>query len=141
MNNEPIEFEINGKKHKVKRLNNWVALKMSQYVVEAELERSNNQDIKITSLVKNRLLTPKCISLIILRSTLKVSLFHWLYWRYLHYFKTQEDYTHILDAVLNSEESIFFFRNLGSLQQSNVLETEMTQENTKSIALKHQSAQ
>lgn len=141
MNNDPKVFKVGKKTYKIERLDNWVSLQMSKLVIESELlhGEDNDRGRMLSSIIQNRTLAPKCISLMMLKSTIKVKLFHWIRWRWLHYFSSQEDYQPILEAILNDQDTMFFFQNMASLQSSNILESEMTRTSTKSIAAKHAS--
>lgn len=141
LDNSKLEFKVGNKKYKIARLSNWVALKMSKYILNAEsLQGSDlDRDAKLKSIVANRTIAPKCISLMMLKSAIKVKLFHWFKWRQLHYLKSQEDYAGILDKILNDQDTMFFFQNMASLQASNILESQMTEMSTKNIIARHTS--
>lgn len=142
MTNAPAEFYVGRRKYKIKRLSNWPALKMSKYIAQSEFiatSEDKSTDKIMLSLVMNRTLAPKCISLMMLKRPLKVFLFHAIQWRWLHLFYSQEEYSEILQGALNGSESNFFFQNTAFLQASNILTMEMTRADTKSIAQKHAS--
>lgn len=137
--NTPKEFKVGGKEYKIHRLGNWVSSQMSKLIIEAELVYGDGSDREslLKSVLNNRKLAPKCISLMMLKSTIKVKLFHWFKWRQLHYFYSQEDYKGILDNILNDQDTMFFFQNMALLQSYNQLESQVATESTKSIIAKH----
>lgn len=139
--NNPKEFSVGGKKYKIHRLSNWVSLKMSELIIESESMHGveGTRSEMLNAIVRNRTLAPKCISLIMLKSTIKVKLFHWIKWRMLHWFGNQEEYNGILDQILNDQDTMFFFQNIALLQSSNMMESEMTMMSTKNIIAEHGS--
>ncbi|WAX17114.1 hypothetical protein PF672P1_00056 [Parabacteroides phage PF672P1] len=139
--NAPVEFDVMGKKYRISHLCNWVSWKMAKYIIKADLLRTEDKEQMFVSFDQNRKLVPKCISLMILKSPVKVALFHWIHWRYLHVFMSQHEYNIILEKILNNTDIRFFFRNMALLQANNDLETEMTMESTKNITQKHVSRQ
>jgi hypothetical protein len=69
------------KEIKIRRLVNAVAKKFDRYTAEAEMSYKDGE--VLLNMTKNRNLIPKSVSLIILGSWLRVSLFHWIHWRIL----------------------------------------------------------
>lgn len=139
--NEKKEFKLGRRTYKIHRLGNWVSLKMSKLILDAESSHGVEGTRKemINAIIKNRTLAPKCISIMILKTPINVTLFHWITWRLLHVFYSQEDYNSVLDKILNDQDTMFFFHNMASLQSSNILEREMTEMSTKSIIAKRGS--
>ena len=143
MDNTPIEFMVGKKKYRVKRLGNWVSGRIDKLVAKSQFIQTTddkNPEQTITTMVMNRRIVPKCIAYMILRHPVKVFLFHWIYWRYLHVFFGQDEYHQILQNMYSGEEARFFFHNMTFLQLNNTLTIEMTKADMKNTAQKLASA-
>lgn len=133
MDNDKIVIQIGKRKFKAKRLTNWASGKITKLILKGELLLSEDKKQTMVSFNENRTLAPKCLSLAILGSWWRVKLFHWVFWRYLHYNFTQEQYSPAINKVLDFSDVKFFFLNTASLQGSVEVEEKMTSQTTKSI--------
>lgn len=139
MDNDAIEILVGKKKYKIKRLGNWVSGRIDKLIAQCQfIQTEDKTDTKkvITTMSLNREVVPKCLSYMILKNPIKVFFFHWIYWRYLHLFFGQYDYSQILQQMYSGEEAQFFFRNMTSLQMNNMLTMEMTRADMRNIAQK-----
>lgn len=115
-NNERIDVMLGKKKIKIKRLVNAIAEKFDRYTAEAEISYSEKG--LLVNMSNNRKLVPKCVSLLVLHSWVKVKLFHWIYWRWLHIRYEQAELSPILEAGLGLGEYNWLLRNMLYLQDN-----------------------
>lgn len=125
--NDHIEVMLGNKKIKIKRLVNAIAEKFDRYTAEAEISYSENG--LLVNMSNNRKLVPKCVSLLVLHSWIKVKLFHWAYWRWLHLKYTQGELSPVLEAGLSLGEYNWLLKNLVCLQDN----SQIIQKATKGI--------
>jgi len=118
-NNETIISNLGNNKVKIKRLNNAIAEKFDRYTAEAEISYAENG--LLINMSNNRKLVPKCVSLLILHSWIKVHLFHWAYWRLLHIKYSQKELGEPLKAGLGLGEYNGLLSNLVYLQDNSQL--------------------
>lgn len=84
---------------------------------------------------------PKIISIAILKTPLKIKLFHWYLWRKLDKKYDQRDYDQIIGKIISNSDVAFFSKNLASLHAAAMMEAEITKETITSIAAKLKSEQ
>ena len=125
--NDHIEVMLGKKKIKIKRLVNAIAEKFDRYTAEAEISYSEKG--LIVNMSNNRKLVPKCVSLLVLHSWIKVKLFHWIYWRWLHIKYEQAELSSVLEAGLSMGEFNWLLKNLVCLQDN----SQIIQKATKGI--------
>jgi len=141
IDNDSIFINIGKKTFKCKRLTNWASGKITKLILKGELMLSDDKQQTLVSFNKNRQLAPKCLSLAILGSWWKIKLFHPIFWRWLNYNFTQDQYTKAINKVLDFSDVKFFFLNMASLQGLVEVEQKMTNQTTKSIIQSQKSDQ
>lgn len=74
-------------------------------------------------IVEHRKMVAKYVAYLSLGNVLWACLFHWIYWRYLYGFKTQEDMQEVLEKILgdDNKEAGTFFASLGWIQANHSL--------------------
>lgn len=141
--NAPISTKGMKWKLSCKRVGNAVCARFSKNIAAVGLMYDSDKSKLAEVMMKNRKLAPKSISLIYLRNPIYIFLFHWIFWRYIHWFKTTEEMAPILHAVLTKqgEEVGFFLHCMKSQQDSNVLQEMMSTQSITSIMQKHKSGE
>lgn len=135
-----LEITVGRKKYRIKHLKNSVAERLDRYIAKGEVEYSDDKGVLLANMSKNRKLVPKCLSLMILGSFFKVMFFHWIYWRYLHIFKSQAEMQKVLEPAFEMNDVGFFFQNMVSLQANSRMIQKMAKTSTITIARKQDSA-
>jgi hypothetical protein len=115
--NEKISVRLGEREIKIRRLTNAVAERFDKYTAEAEMSYKDGE--LLLNMGKNRKLIPKSVSLIILGSWLKVTLFHWIYWRWLHIHYDQSELGTVLREGISMGECNALCLNLLYLQDNN----------------------
>lgn len=138
--NEATRVSLRGKVYSIRAMKNAVSEKMDRYIAKANLSYSEDKSKLLVNMSENRKLVPKCLSLMLLGTFLRVKLFHFFYWRYLHIKCSQEEMAPVLNECFEVNNVGFFFQNLASLQGNCQLIERMTMENTISISAKQRLA-
>lgn len=128
--NMPTEIPLGRKMIKVRPQTNAVAERMDCYITKAELSLSEDSTQMLVNMSRNRALIPKCLSLIILHSWIKVTLFHWIYWRYLHRRYSMNDMALTLERAQLLSDAGSFFVSTASLQANCRMIQRMSEVNT-----------
>jgi len=134
--NDPKYFELGGRKYRIYPMTNAVAERADKYVAQrsVELTPTDNVGELVLNLSKNRKVLPKYVSLLMLHSWLKVTLFHWIHWRYIH----RKYPLSVLAAIYRECSSLndvgIFFQFTASLQANSRLIKRMSEANTSVIA-------
>lgn len=89
--------------------------------ISAEETSDSNYKQMTVNMNANRTLAPKVCSIAILHNPIYIFLFHWVYWRYLHWFYTQMDFKVLLEAIFGRGELRDFFTNMVFLRESNAI--------------------
>lgn len=136
--NKPIPVEGMKWKLSCKRVGNAVSGRFSKLTSEVELLYGDDSSKLLSIMDKNRHLAPKSISLIYLRNPIYIFLFHWIFWRYIHQFKSNAEMLPLLQRVLlkQSQEATDFFGSVTLIQHNNLLQKMMTTQSTGSIIAK-----
>ena len=113
-----------------KRVGNAVAGKIAELTLKAKELGKNKNVSTLRKMRVNRMLVAKAISFIRLHNMIEVTLFHWIYWRYVHWFMPTWKMRAIYDAVLNraNSECTEFFQCASYLQANNILQERMATE-------------
>lgn len=138
--NEKLSFTLGKKTYKVQRLCNWTSRKINRLICELQRKKLDTVEDVINS-DEDRVLMPKIISIAILKTPLKIKLFHWYLWRKLDKKYDQRDYDQIIGKIISNSDVAFFSKNLASLHAAAMMEAEITKETITSIAAKLKSEQ
>lgn len=141
--NEPRVIKLGEKTYKLKPMTNAVSEMADRYIAErsVELKEAENGKELIVNMSKNRTVIPKYISLLMLHSWLKVKLFHWIHWRYLHAKYPLSIMFEIYKEFMDLNDVSVFFQFTASLQENNRLIKRMSETNTQTIRQEHKSDQ
>lgn len=139
--NATMEINVDKWRYHAKRVGNAVAGKMAVYTVEAKNISKDKNISTIKKMQVNRKLVAKAISLIMLHNMFKVILFHWICWRWIHWFMPTWKMKAIYDAVLNkaNTECTDFFQCVSFLQANNIIQETMATETIQTILQKQNS--
>ena len=128
-------YKMGRKAFRIKPMTNAVATRVDRLVAlrSEELRPADNPKELLLNLTKNRTLLPKCLSYMILHGWFKVTFFHWIYWRYLHFTYTTNEMLDVYKEVneMNSIQSFFTF--MASLQETSRLIKRMSETNIQTI--------
>ena len=123
-------FDVQLGKHtfKVKYLKPYASSKFSCEVTKKMGRLTSGDDIDkvLACMAENAKLAPKCLSYAILGSLVKITLFHWMFWRWIYYTKTQREIFTALEKVIAPLDLGFFLNNLELLENMNYLTKKMT---------------
>lgn len=141
--NEPRVIKLGGKTYKLKPMTNAVSEMADRYIASRSVELKEAESGKelIVNMSKNRTVIPKYISLLMLHSWLKVKLFHWIHWRYLHAHYPLSTMFELYKEFMNLNDVGDFFQFTASLQENNRLIKRMSETNTQIIRQEHKSDQ
>lgn len=128
--NADIQIEIGKWRVHAKRVGNAVAGKMAELTLQAKELGQNKNVSTLKKMRVNRKLVAKALSLIRLHNMISVKLFHWAYWRCIHWFMPTWKIKAIYDAILNqaNTECTDFFQCASYLQANNILQEKMATE-------------
>jgi len=134
-NNLPFDVKVGNKTFKVKYLTSYCSSRFS-YEISKKLERlSDGTDITkvLKCVAENATLAPKCLSIVILGSYIKIKLFHWIFWRWLHFTKTNRELYIALESCFTPLDLGFFLTVSELLENMNYLTMKMTKAEAKLI--------
>lgn len=138
--NEKMTFLIGGKKYKIGRLCNWTSRKINRLIFKLQKKKLDSVEDVMNS-DADRKIVPQVISLAILKTPLKIFLFHWFLWRKLDMTSDQQGYANVISAIINNSDMAFFSNNLTSLHAAAMMETGMTKKTITNIAAELESEQ
>lgn len=117
----PKTQKLLDKVYKLRPMVNGVARRMDRYSTKAHLSYSEDNSQLLWNMTGNRSLVPKCLSLMLLGTWFRVTFFHWVYWRYLNWFYSQQDMYAVLTQCFNTNNIGFFLNNLTLIMANNQL--------------------
>lgn len=141
--NEPKRFTLGSRTYRVYPMTNAVAERADKYIAKRSVELTPTENVGelVLNLSKNRTVIPRYVSLLMLHSWLKVTLFHWIHWRYIH----RKYPLAVLSAIYGECSSLndvgIFFQFTASLQANSRLIKRMSEANTSIIAQELKSEQ
>lgn len=127
-NNKGTKIIARGKAYNIKPMCNAVAERMDRYTTKVSM----GQEISIT-LSDSRSVVPKCLSLMLLHGWIKVTFFHWIYWRYIHRTYSQQEMTELLAKCFEVNSLAFFLTNMAYLQANSQMIEKITKVNSSTI--------
>ena len=125
------------KEIKIRRLVIGVAKRFDRMTAEAEMSYGNGE--LLMNLSKNRDLIPKAVSLIILGTWLKVTLFHWIYWRILSHKYDSVELSRVLKDGLDMGEHNGLLTALAYLQDNSSIIQKATKGTIRNILAEQNS--
>lgn len=126
----PFEVKLGKKTYKVKYLKDWVGRRLSYEIAKKNslLISDNDDDVsKMKSLKSVGSLPAKVMSIAILNNWIKITLFHWIFWRYISLTCSQSDINKAMNDIVGALELDVFFLNMISLENLNQLRMKLTQ--------------
>ncbi|MEG0560167.1 MAG: hypothetical protein RR513_06590 [Muribaculaceae bacterium] len=112
---------------RVKRVSNWANGKCDLLVAKIGLKYGMDKQSVTEIMNDNREMIPRYLSYVILHNFIYISLFHWIYWRYINAFWTTKKMLDGLMIILNDENNNMsdFFACMTLIQKNNTM-IEMT---------------
>lgn len=132
----PTPIKLGKRTFMVKDLKQYVGSKISVLIAKKNGMIQDGSNI-IFNLGKINTLSAKVLSMAILGSRLKIALFHWIMWRYIHYNCTEKDISIALGGITDKLQLGFFLQNIIFVESMNQMRIHLTKEE----ALSYQAEQ
>ena len=137
----PFKVKVGKRTYKCKYLKTWVADKIAQIIIKADVEPSEDMKTTMKFISKSGSLAPKVVSMLILGSFWKIKLFHWLFWRYLYVTCTPSENASGLSEALEAMDLSSFFLSIRLAEAMNTMRKKMTQKEAAKLSPAEQQSE